>query len=232
MADNQNSMPMDKYRIFVVGGNQQVKDMFISEGHTIVDNLSKPFDIAVFTGGSDVLPILYGQRLHPKTNFSVQRDLEDSEVFHGLPIDKPKIGICRGAQFLCVKSGGSLWQNVDGHTSYHDIEMFDGTVIKNVASTHHQMMIPPKDSWTIWTAIESTTRESVANDGSLVKYEPDWEKDPDPEVVFLYGTNSLCVQPHPEYNKDPFRKEFFRLVYEYFDKDVYPQKYINKRQDT
>jgi gamma-glutamyl-gamma-aminobutyrate hydrolase PuuD len=92
---------------------------------------------AVFTGGEDVDPIMYGESRNYKTYCHLPRDLEEQMFFeeavkHAIPI----AGICRGSQFLCAMNGGKLVQHVSNHTSMHKIRTIEGDVVE-VTSTHH-----------------------------------------------------------------------------------------------
>ena len=100
-------------------------------------------DLIVFTGGSDVDPALYGEVRHRTTYVDVARDTYEVGLFkRALELGLPMVGVCRGAQFLCVMSGGKLVQNVGGHQVDHEVRTSDGRWLE-VSSLHHQMMLPP-----------------------------------------------------------------------------------------
>ena len=71
-------------------------------------------DGILFTGGHDVDPVLYEERKSPKCGeVSTQRDkLEFALLQRALMIDLPVLGICRGAQFINVCLGGTLYQDI------------------------------------------------------------------------------------------------------------------------
>lgn len=71
-------------------------------------------DGILFTGGHDVDPALYEERKSPKCGeVSAQRDsLEFALLQRALMIDLPVLGICRGAQFINVCLGGTLYQDI------------------------------------------------------------------------------------------------------------------------
>lgn len=218
----QQNPPADfTFTVNVVGGNKEVVKMFETAGYPVSNT---NFDAIVFTGGPDVHPLLYGQKLNPTTVCSIQRDLEDSQAYHKLNrIDFPKIGICRGAQFLCVKNGGSLWQNVNGHNvGPHFVDVEPYSIKQRVTSTHHQMMIPRDDMWIIGYATESTWKERDTVEGRH-KVDPDTEMYQDPEIVFDYDTNSLMFQPHPEFD-DKTAELFFRILHDMYAKEIYNRK--------
>ena len=71
-------------------------------------------DGILFTGGHDVDPALYEEKKSPKCGeVSTQRDkLEFALLQRALMIDLPVLGICRGAQFINVCLGGTLYQDI------------------------------------------------------------------------------------------------------------------------
>lgn len=153
-------------------------------------------DLIVFVGGEDVTPMYYGERPIPGTVFNLSRDLFEVKTWKMIDYAVPKIGICRGAQFLNVMNNGYMYQDVDKHTMNHNL--FDVTDVKEekpikVTSTHHQMMVPGEGGQLLSYAKESTYRKyeggrSVCSE--LTK---------DSEVIYYPDTRSLCVQYHPEY---------------------------------
>jgi GMP synthase-like glutamine amidotransferase len=173
--------------------------------------------ILVFSGGVDVHPRLYKQQPHPSTFTNNARDMADIIAY----IDSQKrpgpscikVGICRGAQFLCVMNGGQLWQDVAGHNSMyiHPIFYMNSAGVKEdhqVTSKHHQMMkpMPLQQNYELW----AWCYRSYYRDETLpLKTKPNFLKDgPDPEILYYPVTNSLCFQPHPEYSHIETRKLF------------------------
>lgn len=151
--------------------------------------------LVVFVGGEDVSPFLYGERTIKGTHTNPTRDLFEISALRMCPNDTPKIGICRGAQFLNVMNGGSLYQDVDKHGVTHrmwDVDNSDERI--SVTSTHHQMMIPHELGKIISVARETTLLKWA---GGTTK--PDAKRQ-DIEVVHYPHTNTLCFQYHPEYN--------------------------------
>ena len=75
-------------------------------------------DGLLLSGGADMNPTYYGAPLHPTTVVEPERDRLEEEAFRaaearGVPI----FGICRGFQAINVFRGGSLIQDIGGHTS-------------------------------------------------------------------------------------------------------------------
>lgn len=162
----------------------------------------KAADLVVWTGGPDIAPEIYHQRPVSQVGY-VQKDRDYREILAYLMAgDKPKVGICRGAQLLNLCNGGLLWQHVDKHTDQHMLITQSGSRVMPVTSTHHQMMRPGPDAEVLaWAYNPLETRyglSTVRADGFQILRAPDksWN---DPEVVWYPKTKSLCIQGHPEY---------------------------------
>lgn len=197
-------------KVLVVGGDRLVGDMFVKQGWQVVNHNAgqgRP-DLVCFTGGADVDPALYGE---PNVGSSINKARDEVEMKVFKEFDKaPKVGICRGGQFLNVMSGGKMWQDIKGHTRYHTaINLLTGTELY-VSSTHHQMMRPGNGGEELMIATEASDHKNGnPNDNAVPNH--------DTEVVWYKDTNSLCFQPHPEYQTgdDDLVNAFFGMV-DYF----------------
>lgn len=70
-------------------------------------------DGVVITGGHDVEPVLYKAAAEVKGHYDSVRDAFESAIIdYALANDLPLLGICRGAQLLNVRLGGSLFQDL------------------------------------------------------------------------------------------------------------------------
>lgn len=212
--------------VLVVGDDPSVSKMFLDRGYTVSlfsrDGQSliareKEFDgrsLVVFTGGADVCPFLYGELPLEGTRYDITRDMREIKLYKQIPWEVPKIGICRGAQFLNVMSGGSMWQHVNGHLVNHPIvtcaNKTEPSRTLMISSTHHQMMIPSPDADVLASGCEATIFKSELLDRSIDK------PGSDPEVIYYWTTNSLCFQPHPEYGPAECTRYFFHLIESYF----------------
>jgi hypothetical protein len=177
----------------------QVERMFQKKGFVFTFDENSRYDIAVFTGGSDVSPFLYGQKCLQRTMTDPARDLFETGVFKRMHQGVPKVGICRGGQFLNVMSGGTMWQHVDRHGRDHQLMDFITGELINVSSTHHQMMVPAENADIIAMASESTLKEDDTGKYTVSERGPDKEDMKDHEVLYYENYNALCFQPHPEY---------------------------------
>jgi hypothetical protein len=159
-------------------------------------------DVALFTGGEDVSPVMYGAQRNPRTFCNPKRDEEEAKIF-GVCEDLGimKLGICRGAQFLNVMSGGSMIQHVENHGVTHEVFTKSGDQFM-MSSTHHQMMNPwkarlgqlPKFDLLAWSEGRSERYLNGSDKNDIEFLEHGYE----PEIVWYPKTHSLCIQPHPE----------------------------------
>lgn len=160
-----------------------------------MDDLSKLPDFVLFDGGEDVNPKLYNHEALPTTFFSDSRDKNSIELFtwanhYGIP----KVGICRGSQFLHVMNGGILIQDVTNHCRVHDIELATGEVFP-VRCGHHQMgLITPENEDKVigWSYPKISTHYKWWG-GEFIKYSG---KEPE---VYQWDDKTFAVQYHPEW---------------------------------
>jgi len=186
-----------------------LKNVMFIEFKTMLANMEedrgeiKQFpDLLVFTGGADVDPSLYGELKGSHTSINPDRDLicmKMFKVFRGIP----KLGICRGSQFLTVAEGGKLIQHVENHTSNHTTTMLEPGRNRptevTVTSTHHQMLFPfNMDNKRFKILGWSTKHRSdvyLNGENKQIELPTDFVE---PEVVYYPGGNSLAIQGHPE----------------------------------
>jgi putative glutamine amidotransferase len=70
-------------------------------------------DGVIITGGHDVEPVLYKAEAEVEGRYDPERDAFESEVIDcALADGTPLLGICRGAQLLNVRLGGTLFQDL------------------------------------------------------------------------------------------------------------------------
>ena len=177
---------------------QRCGDVFNEHGQVTVDTSilkrhPERVSLIVFTGGSDVWPELYGENPIWETHYNSARDIYEGEMFeladkHGIP----KVGICRGAQFLCVKSGGKLIQDIGGHEGGHKLRTNDDRVIP-CNSSHHQMQLPSKN------AVPLAWCDGRRSDRYLNGDRENVDVDHEYEVVYYPNINAVGVQYHPEW---------------------------------
>lgn len=205
-------MKQYKRKVYIVDGNHQYTKMFLDMGWAITTEIGEA-DLVQFTGGEDVNPAMYIERVHPTTHYNAGRDLREENLFRKCRAENiPMAGICRGGQFLNVMCGGRLFQDVDGHAirGVHDaVDVLSGRIIK-VTSTHHQMMRIGSSGNLLTFAEQSTFREHMKN--GKVTNVPRTATDMDTEAVHYPQHLVLCFQPHPEYGHTECRDYYFELI--------------------
>jgi len=174
-------------------------------------------ELVCFTGGEDVSPHLYGDYHHDKTWNNPQRDEREAAIYSFCrDRDIPMVGICRGAQFLNVMSGGRMYQHVTGHGQPHYlIDQFTGDSVF-VSSTHHQMM-KPSDNGIIVALGDGVRGKREWYDGTEYRHDV---SDKGIEVVYYPHTKCLCFQPHPEFAVYGADAKAYRPMALYFQKLV------------
>lgn len=74
-------------------------------------------DALLLPGGADVDPARYGQGMNGSRSIDPERDARELAVLkHFCEAGKPVLGICRGLQVINVALGGTLHQDISGHT--------------------------------------------------------------------------------------------------------------------
>lgn len=164
-------------------------------------------NLIVFTGGEDVSPSMYGENTGKYTHTNAKRDQKESDDYHSIYYGTPRLGICRGAQFLTVMNGGKLIQHVEGHKGCLDtIETYvpgSGKYVIKVPSDHHQMMFPynlSKDRYEILGHSEYFKSNTYLNGDNQEIELPD--NFLEPEIIYYPQHNSLAIQSHPEWITD------------------------------
>ena len=160
----------------------------------------KTIDLVLFTGGEDVAPSLYFEKVGRYTIINEDRDQKEVDVYYKFKNKSLLLGICRGSQLLTVLSGGKLIQHVDGHNSDHDIVNNSGSRFK-MTSSHHQMVYPfdmDKKNYELLYYSEYFRSNTYLNgNNEQIKLSKDFLE---PEIVYYNNTNSLCIQGHPEWS--------------------------------
>lgn len=151
-------------------------------------------------GGVDVDSALYNE---PRNKYAQrpnkQQDIRDQILFNDAVLnDKPIIGVCRGAQMLCILNGGSLYQHSEPERQNHSLLTLDGILFDSATAGHHQVM-NPRGVYTVY----------AWNPGHVEVWHDDERHTSiknTAEVVYWPQTKSLGIQPHPEWAapNDPF----------------------------
>ena len=186
------------------------------------------YDAVVFPTGEDIAPFLYGQIKYKKTTCNIVRDMQENSLYRSLPTEVPKIGIGRGAHLLCVLNGGTLWQNVTGHQTNHNVLDYASGEYVFVTSKHHQEMKLPTHGIPTMGAIEADKKENASK---LVQYDIGLDRAKkntrDIEGALFEETASYCFQPRisasPLYDAEKKTNDLFIHQVE-----VYLSQYFSK----
>lgn len=217
---------MKKLKIFFANSNPELRNYFKKlKAFKRLDSWEDA-DIIIYGGGADVSPDFYGEKIGNRTTSYPMMDLQHRELFKlAFPRGKRFIGICRGAQFLCVMAGGKLIQDVSNHAIYntHNAVMKTGhgeIIDIRVNSTHHQMLMPYNlPNWKYDIIAYSEGISSYYLNGYNTNYPFTYEMHPDskqdilpfnnlskfkePEIVHFPKIDALAIQSHPEYRSMP-----------------------------
>ena len=182
------------------------------------DDLEKAIDdcdVVLFTGGADVSPHLYCEPRGARTNCQVERDRFEVWVANmAIKKEKKMLGICRGAQLMCVMAGGKLIQDVDGHLRSHGIEDVFGNVML-MPSTHHQMMRPDTADDSVCVAWAKYPLSKNYTDGSGAElYQPFAHIEP--EIAYFPKIRALAIQGHPEMSSDVHLHKYCSDLVEFY----------------
>ena len=79
-----------------------------------------PIEGVILTGGNDINPLFYGDRVKNWPGVSNERDAAEKALLQ-IAIEKglPVLGICRGMQFINVYFGGKLIRNIQENIGPH-----------------------------------------------------------------------------------------------------------------
>ena len=206
---------MSNKKVLIYSVSGRINDIDWIDNYEATDNITEA-QIVVFPGGADVNPDLYGFREHPATYTSRMADERDIAALKAMKPNQLAVGICRGAQFLCVANGGKLIQDVHGHAlGYtHEVVEYDklyGAIKADgkklqTSSLHHQMMYPYNLQFDDYDLLyvsfvgRDLSGLDLSKDGKRLRTEY-IKSYGEPEVVLFHkGNNPKClaIQGHPE----------------------------------
>ena len=182
-------------KIFIVGfygGSEYIN--WIPQSQRVFD--MKEADLVLFTGGEDVDPSVYHKDVHPTTASNIFRDEKEIAAFkEAKNLGKPMLGICRGAQLLCVMNGGILVQHQENNSFIHKMKTANGVEVLT-SSCHHQAAYPfllPEKKYKILGWTEKHSRFHFGQ-----SYQEELNPPKECEVVYYPKFRCLGYQGHPE----------------------------------
>lgn len=166
-----------------------------------IPKILERLDCILLPGGPDVSPLLYGENPIREVTYSVEAQdrFEIELVRQCVKMNKPILGICRGAQVINVALGGTLYQDIyaqAGATLCHQQDMklrSERThTISVEAGTLLQKLLGCTD-----IAVNSYHHQAVRTLGEGLKASA-WSKDGILEGFEGTQAPILAVQFHPE----------------------------------
>lgn len=172
-------------------------------------------DGIIFTGGPDVRPSLFGEKIIPSCGaINDERDAFEIKLYKmAMAENKSILGICRGVQVMNIAEGGNIYQDIysqtatslvhhtlDGKRAFHNVTLADKNVLNKIGfsaesfivnSYHHQSLKDLADGY-----------EAVAfSDDGLI------------EAVYMPSRRFVAgVQWHPEKRFDGDGDSFRILI--------------------
>jgi len=211
-ARSLNILDQDYGKAIIKAGGIPVPVLGLNDS---IADLMKHLNGFLFTGGDDIHPDFYREKLLPTARLILspeERTRFEIDLFRAAAkAQKPILAICHGAQLVNVALGGKLYQNIaqqirhpiqhaparKGEKIFHDIDILEGTLLSSimgvsrirVRSAHHQSVMNPGRGLHL---------SAVAHDKVIEALEPRSKQ-------FL-----LAVQWHPEKTPDDrYSKKLF-----------------------
>lgn len=157
------------------------------------------FSGLLLPGGGDVDPSLYGQANIACTDMDPERDtFELYALSQAVALGKPVLGICRGEQLINVFFGGTLRQDLPGHS--RTVEHLDRL---------HQVCTAPSFLTELYGAesiVNSAHHQAVELPGAGLQ-PVQWAPDGTTEALEHDALPIWAVQWHPERMRGPFAKQ-------------------------
>ncbi len=174
-----------------------------------IDFILSKYDGILLSGGGDVDPSYYSQKIHPKTEIvdKIRDEFELTLCKKAVEKNIPLLAICRGVQILNVAFSGTLYQHIENHnfnderfSEKHEINISPNTLLFNILkndkiktnSIHHQAI----------AKIGKDLKASAVSEDGIV------------EALEYNNKFTLGVQWHPEALFDKI--EIHSKIFEYF----------------
>ena len=140
-------------------------------------------------GGGDIEPRRYGQRNTASVHLDPMRDARELALIQQFVLrKKPILGICRGLQCINVAFGGTLLQDIPGHSAANGIDRLHA--VRCAPS-------PLRELYGEQYIVNSAHHQAIDRPGSgLIPVQ--WSPDGVIEAVCHRSLPILAVQWHPE----------------------------------
>ena len=155
------------------------------------------FDGLLLPGGGDVVPWRYGMENTASRDMDPRRDaLEFAVLEQALTAGVPVLGICRGAQVINTALGGTLRQDLPGHSRAEGVDRL-----------HHAWGVPSFLTELYGSSVIINSSHHQAVERPAAQLRPiQWAPDGTVEALEHECLPVWCVQWHPERLRGSFAK--------------------------
>ncbi len=175
-------------------GQNRYSDALAALGAQVETDAPEGCAALLLPGGGDLHPSLYGQEDRGSTNIDEQRDRAELALmrrFTGLQL--PVLGVCRGCQLVNVFFGGTLHQDIPGHSRLGQADRMHGSYTDDpVLNALYGTRFP----------VNSSHHQAVDRLGSGL-HVIQWADDGTVEAIRHETLPVFCVQWHPERLRTP-----------------------------
>lgn len=145
-------------------------------------------------GGEDIAPALYGQENAGSRDVNPERDRRETQSFQlFLELERPILGICRGAQLINALLGGTLHQDIPGHSRVEGEDRLHGSfTVDPLLISLYGERIP----------VNSSHHQAIDRLGEGLRI-VQWADDGTVEAIRHESLPIFAVQWHPERLREP-----------------------------
>jgi putative glutamine amidotransferase len=170
-------------RVYIPGGPNRClnyRNAVVRCGGAVTEDPAEA-EMLLLTGGGDVEPKLYGAENTASLGIKPERDQGELALLDRFWREGKEIfGICRGMQLINVWLGGTLLQDISGHSQIGDRDSFHGSCIASsfmydifgesvtVNSAHHQAVDRLGDGLRAIQWAQDGTVEAVVHESGLI----------------------------------------------------------------
>ena len=175
---------------------------------SVIEEICGLCDGFLFTGGQDVNPAVYGERMMEECGeiLPLRDEMEEKYLRYCIDNDAPALGICRGIQFFNACLGGTLYQDLPSQKGvnhvqsppydrpFHEVKVKKGSLLHEITgkdtlsvnSYHHQAVKKPAGQLEVTALSEDGTVEAMEMKDKAFILAVQWH----PELNYRTDANS------------------------------------------
>jgi len=159
-------------------------------------------DALLLPGGGDMEPRYYGQFNTASRSIDPQRDIAEMDLLELFTTaKKPILGICRGLQIINVFFGGTLIQDIPGHSNFQGIDR-----LHRIYTTSSPLRNACKEN-----SIVNSSHHQAVNQLGAGLLPLQWSPDGVVEALQHQTLPILALQWHPERLMLPHGQQVFNM---------------------